>query len=541
MDKKRALLNVGVSITFKMLVLVANILARRFLIQYLGNSVNGLNSLYVSIIDVLSVAELGIGSAITFSMYRPIVEGDRAKVAALYKLYRKLYLIVGGIILAVGCAVMPLLPFLAKGHEAADVNLYLTFGLMLISVVMSYAYSAKTSLINAHKNDYITTTINSAGTLLMHGLQIAVTIWLKSFEAYLACRIITTSLQWVVTAIIVKVKYGGLTKLKAELDAETKTEVTKNIRAMFMHKIGGVLVNSADSLIISAFISSIVLGYYTNYTVIVSAMIGFISMTFTPLTSVLGHMCVEEDSATAQRYFRFFHTVNFILGTVFFLGYYAVIDNVVSILFGPDLELNKAISFVITMNYFISFMRQATLVFKDATGTFYYDRWKPLCEGACNVVLSIIFVLVFPEDFKVVGVIVATIITNILICHIVEPYVLYKHAFKASPKRYYIRNYICIAAFAAVLVTTHFCMVDIDSNWLQFLANGFIAVGIAVVPCLVAILLNKDFIHYFRHFKERRKAKLDTEAPAESETPEVSEEVTVEEVNVIEEGGEQTE
>ncbi len=541
MDKKKALLNVGVSIVFKVLVLVANILSRRFLIQYIGEEILGLNDLYLSIINVLSVAELGIGTAISFSMYRPIVEGDNAKVAALYRLYTKLYLIVGGIILVGGCAVMPALPYLAKGHETAGVNLYLTYGLMLISVVMSYVYSAQTSLINAYKNDYITTTITSVGSLLLRAIQIVVTIWLKSFEAYLACRIFTTGLQWLVTAIIVKVKYGGVIKLKAKLDAESKKEVTKSIKAMFMHKIGGVLVNSADSLIISAFIGVVILGKYSNYTTIMTSMVGFISMAFTPLTSVMGHMCVEEDSATAQRYFRFFHTINFILGTVFFLGYYAVIDNLISILFGADLELSRAVVFVVTINYFVSFMRQATLLFKDATGTFYYDRWKPLCEGVCNVVLSIIFVLVFPEDFKVVGVIVATIITNILICHVVEPYVLYKHAFHASPKRYYIRNYICIAAFAAVLFATHFCMVDIDSKWLQFVANGFIAVGIALVPCLVAILLNKDFIHYFKQFKDRRKARANTEAPEVGETLEKSEAVTVEEVNVVEMDGEQSE
>ncbi len=119
MDKKKALLNVGVSIVFKVLVLVANILSRRFLIQYIGEEILGLNDLYLSIINVLSVAELGIGTAISFSMYRPIVEGDNAKVAALYRLYTKLYLIVGGIILVGGCAVMPALPYLAKGRIRA--------------------------------------------------------------------------------------------------------------------------------------------------------------------------------------------------------------------------------------------------------------------------------------------------------------------------------------------------------------------------------------------------------------------------------------
>ena len=117
MDKKKGLLNVSVSIGFKVLLLAINIVSRRFLIQYVGNEVNGLNSLYLSILDFLSIAELGVGSAITFCMYKPIVAGDTNKVSALYGLFTKLYILVGCIIFVCGCALMPVLPYLAKDYE----------------------------------------------------------------------------------------------------------------------------------------------------------------------------------------------------------------------------------------------------------------------------------------------------------------------------------------------------------------------------------------------------------------------------------------
>ena len=498
MDKKKGIANVGVSVAFKMILLIANILVRRFVIQYIGNEVNGLNSLYVSILDFLSVAELGVGSAITFCMYKPIVDGENDKVAALYHLFTKLYLIIGGIILAAGCVVMPFLKFLAKDYQTVNVNLYLTFGLMLASVVLSYAFSAKTSLINAYKNNYVTTTISSAGQLLQDGLQILVLFLTRSFVWFLVCRIISMCLQWLVTEIIVRANYGELIRNSAKVDADTKKEVTKNVKAMFMHKIGDALVNTADSIIISAFIGVVVLGKYSNYTTIMSAMTSVIMLCFTPLTSVIGHMFAEEGAAVAKKYCNFFHTFNFILGMVFFLGYYAVIDNLVDIFFGANLEMARAVAFVITFNCFVQFMRRCTLLFRDATGTFYYDRWKPIFEGTTNIILSVLFVLVFPEEFKVVGVIVATIITNLFICHIVEPHVLYKYAFKMPAKGYYIRNYAYMAVFAACLCVLHFCMVDLPSQWLELIANGFIAVGIAIVPCVVTIFLNKDFRHYLK-------------------------------------------
>lgn len=498
-----------------------SLLARRYLIRYAGNVVNGLNSLYISIIGFLSVAELGVGSAITFCMYKPIVNGENDKVSALYQLFTKLYLIIGAIILVAGCVLLPLLPYLAADYYNINQNLYFTFFLMLVSVVLSYLFSAKTSLINAYKNNYITTSISSSGIILQHVLQIVVLIYTRSFVWYLVCRIIAIVVQWGVTELIARLKYSDIIKNKQKVDAETKKQVTQNVKAMFMHRIGSVLVNTADSIIISAFIGVIILGKYSNYIVVMNAMMGVITLFFSPLTSVIGHLCVEEDKEKVKKYFNFFHTFNFVLGIIFFLGYYAVINNVVNICFssaGKELELDKSISFIITLNYFIQFMRQSALLFRDATGTFYNDRWKPIFEGILNVALSISFVYLFSlfgADFAVVGVIVATIITNLTICHIVEPHVLYKYALKAKTTKYYLRNYLYIALFAVALVTLHFSLQSYPNEWKEFFVNGCIAVAIAIVPSIVVILIDKDFRHHIVDVGKKIKNKLKRNKKAE--------------------------
>lgn len=505
MDKKRGLKNVIGSVVFRVVIVIVDIFLRRFLIRYVGNEANGLNSLYSSILDFLSIAELGVGTAITYCMYRPIVEGDRDKTAALYILFRNLYLIIGGIILVAGCAVMPLLPTLAKDYETANVDLYLTFALMLVSVLITYLYSAKSSLIIAHKDDYITNTISSTGQLLQSGVQLLVLYFTRSFVWYLVCRIAARILQWVATEIAARVMHGDILKIKSSIDGETKKEVVKNIRALFMHRIGGILVNTADSIIISSFIGIVILGKYSNYTAIVVAMSAVLGLCFTPLTSVIGHMFVEEGKETAWKYCHFFHTLNFILGAIFFLGYYAVVDSLVAILFGNDLELSYAIPIVITVDYFIQFMRQAVSLFRDATGTFYYDRWKPLAEGLVNIALSVLFVCVFPEDYRVVGVIVATIITNVFICHVIEPYVLYKHAFRSSVKGYWLRNYVYIAAFAGAVFLMHVCSVRCDFAWAELFINGAISLAISLPVCAAAALSDRDFRYCLRAFFRRRK------------------------------------
>lgn len=508
MDKKKGFLNVIVSIFFQIVLLVASLFTKRFLIQYIGNEVNGLHSLYTSIIGFLAVAELGVGSAITFCMYKPIVEGENQKVSALYHLFTRLYLIIGAIILICGCILMPFLKYFAKDYAELDVNLYLTFGIMLASVVLTYTFSAKTSLINAYKNNFVTTSISSIGMLLRYGLQIVVLIYTRSFIWYLICAVIAVLAQWIATELIARLSYGAIMRDRQRVDDELKHEIVKSVKAMFMHKIGGVLVNTADSVIISAFIGLVILGKYSNYTTIMLAMIAVINLFFTPLTSVIGHLCVEESEEAVKKYYHFFHTFNFAIGAVFFLGYYAIIDNLVTICFDATgtgiLEMEKSVSFVITLNYFIQFMRQATLLFRDATGTFYNDRWKPIVEGVLNIVLSIAFVF----WFGIIGVIAATILTNIFICHVVEPHVLHKYALHERTVKYYVKNYLYIVLFAGALVALHYCMMTIEGEWLELLVNGFISVGLSMILFIIALLTDKDFRYYLGRILIKLKQKL---------------------------------
>lgn len=262
-----------------------------------------------------------------------------------------------------------------------------------------------------------------------------------------------------------------------------------HIKAMFMHKIGTVLVNTADSVIISAFIGVALLGKYANYTTIMTSMTGLLSLFFYPLTSVIGHAFVNASKEEMKTYFYFFYGINYILGTVFCLGYYAVIDNVITLCFGNNLELSRGVVFVITLNYFIQFLRTSTLMFRSSTGTFYYDRWKPLIEGVINIVLSIALVNVV----GITGVIVATIVTNLLINDIVEPYVVFKHALQRKPKQYYIMNYSYILLFALSLFVIQRASIENNSITTEFFANGSVAVGISVIPCVFMVITNRDF------------------------------------------------
>ena len=487
MDKKKSLWNISVSIFFKIVVLLLTLMTRRVLIQVVGNTANGLLSLYTSIIGFLAIADLGVGSAISFCMYKPIVDNDNKTVSALYRLFIKIYTIIALIILIVGLLVTPILPIIAKDY--GNINIYSTFIIMLLSVVLSYFYSAKVSVINAYKNNYITTIIMSISLVFESVLQIVLLYIFKSFEMYLLCKILSQILQWILTSIYFNKHHKILFQYNNKLDVYTKNEVSKKTKAMFLHKIGTLMVNTCDSIIISAFIGVIILGKYSNYTVIITSMNSILVLFFTPLTSIIGHLCIEANIDTQKKYFNFFYGINFTLGIIFYLGYFSIIDDLINVIFGSNLTLSKDVSFIITLNYFIQFMRTSTLTFRDATGTFYYDRFKPLFEGVLNLILSLLFVV----KFGIVGVLVATIITNIVICHIVEPYVLYKHSFNSNPKKYFVVNYVFILIFVVFLLVLSFCHIELHNYWLNILVNGLISVSLSVIPVFIMFFYNKDY------------------------------------------------
>jgi len=503
MNKNKAFLNIITSTIFKLLLLIISILLRRYLLKYLGKEAVGLFSLYTSILGFLAIAELGVGAAITFSMYKPLVEKKYDEISGLYFLYKKIYNIIFLIFLIVGLTLTYFIPMIAK-ENSGTFNMHITYILFLLSTITTYLYAHKTSFINANLDNYITVTIRSIGVIIESIIQILVLIFIAKkdirlgFTLFMLVILISNIFQGLFTNLIFNKKYRNKINNNKELNNEIKKEVTNKTKAMFSHKIGGLLVNTTDSLIISSFISVTVLGVYTNYITLSTGLVGILSLVFTSITSVIGHSYAKNTKEVFYRQFNYIYIINYILGFIFFLGFYAVIDDTILILFSKDnsLIMDGKIVLVITLNYFIQFMRRAVSTFKDSSGLFYNDRYKPLFEGVTNLVLSLILVRVW----GVVGVLVATIITNIFITHIVEPYVLYKHGFNKNPKGYYLYNYIGIGLFViAIIIFNMIPLKDFNNIYINFLVRGFLSVGISLLLLTTIYIFNRRFRESFNY------------------------------------------
>lgn len=495
-DKKKSLLNISVAIFFKILLLVVSFLVRRLLIQYLGNEYNGINSLFSSIIGILSIAELGIGTAITFCMYRPIVEKDDAKVAGLYNLFRKLYLIIGSIILVAGLIVSIFLPYLAKDYTISNGELYRYYYLFLLSSVLTYLFGAKTSLICAHKNNYISTTIASLVCIFQQVIQILGLIYFQSFYIYLIAKSIDAVVQYIILTIYCEKYYRKFIHTKNILEDSEKKNVKKNIAALFLHQITAMIFSSVDNLVISAIFGVIILGKYSNYYLILSSMNEVIKLIFTSLTSIIGQMIVKKEKSEINKIYHMFNNLNITVGFIFYLGYYSIINELITLCFGDGLLLDTTLIIILTCTYFIQYLRQACANFKDSAGLFYKDRYIVLITAFLNVVLSILFAYLF----GIYGVLIATALIVIFIYHPVDSYILHKYLFDKKPYGDLLHKLVAVILFICVIMIMHFIHIDNDNLFVEILINGCISVAISLlcVTILELPFLKKDL----RLFKE---------------------------------------
>lgn len=489
MDKKRAITNITVGIIFKIILLILAVVSKSFVVRYLGDEANGLYSLYTSIIGFLAVANLGIGTAITFNMYKPIVENDHDTVSALYYLYKKFYLIIFFVIMGVGLALTPFVPMLAKDNTG-NINIHITYIIFLISVTITYLFAHKTSLINAYKDNYITTLITSITTIFEGILQILVIIVTKSFIYFLLIRIISSTLNGLITNYIYNKKYKKHINGNKFITEDVKGEVYKYAKGMMFYRLGTTLMTSFDGIIISAFVGVVSLSYYSNYIVIVAGLTTLLNLIFSEITSIVGQLYVKQSKTTYFNQFKKAYAINFIIGVIFYLGFIAISDSLVSIIFGSDKIIERSIVLIIGINHFIQFMRRSITLFKTASGGFYNDRYRPFVEGIVNIILSIIFV----NLVGTIGVLIATIISKLIVTYSYEPYVLFNVSFERSSKKFHLIHYFIPVIFVSIVfVFISIPIPTFNSRIITLLVQGFLSVVVSLISLLIIYILFKPF------------------------------------------------
>lgn len=433
-----AVLNMGISGTTTLLKMVLSFIVRTIFIYYLGSKVLGLNSLLISILTTLSLAELGIGNAIIFSLYKPVAENNWSVIKSIMNLYRKIYRILAVLIFFIGLLILPFLPMIVGNSMIPHIKLY--FLILLVNSSVSYLLTYNRSLIMADQKNYVVSLID----FLMYGitsiLQIAFLVFLKSYILYLVTQVVFTLLGNVMLTIFVHRHYGNnyVNMALAPIPEPIISKFKKNVIGTFANKLGDVVVNGTDNILISIFINISTVGLYSNYQLIITAVQTLLLNVSGAMTSSIGNFASLNKTSKQVDLFYLHQFMNYTL--TFFSSAFllALLTPFITIWVGSNYLLSSGITVMMVINFVINRQRNSGNVFIDALGLAYEQRLKPLIEAGANLALSVLFLWKF--HLGIFGILLATNMTSLLIAMPFETFVVFSKGFKLSVKNFYV-NY----------------------------------------------------------------------------------------------------
>lgn len=510
MSKSRlqyAILNMGVGGLTTILKMVLSFAVRSVFIYILGAKFLGLNGLLTSFLTALSLAELGIGNAIIYSLYRPVAQQDWAVVKAIMRLYRNVYRILALVVLIIGLIIMPFLPMIVGKQMIHNYELYYLIFLMNSSV--SYLLTYNRSLIIAHQRNYVVSSIDFLIYSLTAGLQILTLYIFHSYGVYLTLQALLTITGNVVLTLFVHRDYGSelagmpVVKIPDEIIAKLK----KNVIGTFANKVGDVVVNGTDNILIAAFISLSAVGIYSNYQLIILAVQALLLSISSAMTSSIGNFAALNHGSKGLKLFNNHQFMNYTLTFFSSAFLFILFPPFIDFWLGNQFLLPINTTLILVVNFVVNRQRNSGNVFIDAYGLAYEQKLKPILEAFFNLVLSLIFLAVF--HLGIFGVLLATTITSLGIATTYEAYVVFKYGLE-TPLLVFYKRYLQIIGEIALNLGVNYFLIHLFMRTVKldkFFEIVISFIFVAIISVVVYIVLNANKIE-FKTILQLLKSKL---------------------------------
>lgn len=480
-------------ITF--LILLIN---RTLFIKILGIEYNGLNGLFTNILTVLNLFELGIGSSITYNLYKYIKNDDKETIKSIMCFYKKAYNYIALLILLIGLLITPFIKYIVK-DITVDINIYLIYILFLLTTVSTYILSYKRNLIIANQNNYIINIIQIIYIIILNILQILILLITKNYYLYLIIKIICILLENIIINIKANKLYPYLLEKNIKpIKKEIKDNIINRVKALIIHKTSGAVTNGTDNILISAFLGITTTGLYTSYNYMITSvkkLFGNIIQTTTPS---IGNLLIENNKEKNYQAFKKIRFLNYWITVFTSTSILLITEPFIKIWLGKEYLLETSVLITLTINYFQTMMRSTYGSFKDAAGIWIEDKYIPIIQLSVNLISSIILLNIIGLS----GVFIGTILSSLVLWCYSYPKYVYINLFNKKLNNYIKETIIHIFIF--ILIITISFAINLLSN------NIFISILISLlVPNILLYIIYRktdEFIYYKKLvFKKIRK------------------------------------
>lgn len=462
-------------ITYGVMLMTA-FAVQKALVEIMGSDYNGINGLFGSIISMMSLADLGIGTAIICHMYRPVAEKNQQKINSLLHFYKSCYIAISGVVLLIGIVVGFFLPLLVGDVEIPD-SIYLIYVLFLADCLSSYFLAYKKSLLYADLMNYIPDTIYFIVYLMQNALQIYV---LAAFQSYILFLIVKTMGKCVSNLFIslyIGKKYPFTRDRHVEpVEKEVREDIVTKVKGLLCHKLGKILVTGSDSIVLTGVLGIAAMSLYTNYHLIISGITALLSRIFETLTNSVGNFLLDSDQKRRLDVYQKIDFLNFWCFGCVAAGMYAVLQPLIALWMGEDFLFDKTVVFVLVVNFYLEGMRASINTFKEAAGIFHEDRRIPVIEALVNLTVSI----ALAKWLGIAGVFLGTIISTFVVYFYSYPKYVCKPLFGMTYWQYVGMTLKHLAVLLGILGITQLCTAGMEywNPWVRMLCGGASAVAV---------------------------------------------------------------
>lgn len=453
-----SIINISFSFAGQMISLALNFTNRTIIIFMLGMEYLGVIGIITDIITILTLANMGISSALVFSLYKPVAEKNKEMILALINFYKKVYRIIALVILVVGFIITPFIPNIMK-ESITIPNLYIIYLLFVTDTSLSYLMLYKSSIFIADQKAYLNSIITNITLILSLMFQILILFYTKNYILALIVKIIFTVLRNLYLSYSVDKRYPFMKDTKErEINKEQKADLKKNIFSLSIYNMASVAANGTDYLIVSKFLGIIAVGLYSNYMMIFLAIKNIVSSIFEALISSIGNLNVTE---TIDRKYEVFRILNFLNYWIY--GFCAIcfgilVNPLITIWLGVDFLIDKYTIILMSVYMYVGGMQSAASSFKSASGLYWQGRFGPVADVIIKLGVSIVLI----HYIGMPGVVLGTLLSRILTYTWIDPYVAFTYIFD-KPLIIYFRKYaLYTLATAASALITYLCSQTTD-------------------------------------------------------------------------------
>lgn len=484
---------------------VLGFILRTVFIMKLNETLLGVNGLYTGVLSMLSMAELGIGTALNFSLYAPVAQKNYEKIKSYMQFYKKAYRIIGLIVAVLGIALIPFLKYFIKNpgdYGIQELTIY--YLIFLFNTVSTYFVSYKYSLVNAEQKNYIQTNILTITKLATTILQLIVLVATSNFLLYLLTAATVELLQKIWANNYLNKRYPYLLdKDVIPLGKEETKEIWDKTKALLCLKVGDIARLQTDSIIISSLIQVAIVGIVDNYNMVINSIQNFVLVIFNSAISSFGNLIATESK---QKQYELFKVYRFVANWIYGLsaiGFYVLLTPlVVDLWLGEKWMLGADIIALIVIDYYFKGDRVVMMNFRTAAGVFEQDKFLPLIQGGVNLVISIVLV----QKIGLIGVYIGTVISG-LIANVSRPPIVYRVCFDRKSKEYFVdtAKYLLVMAVILVIVLPLSNLILEKVTLVSFVLAGIMIVVVYNVIFLLAFCKTGEFKYMYDMVMRRVK------------------------------------